>query len=56
MDLTVDDEKFRPSIQAKDFDHDIDLDWINRRRGPFLEQWKKLVSLVFENLRKPEDK
>ena len=56
MDLTTQEEEIRPSNQAEEFGHDIDRDWINHQRELFLVEWKKLLSMVIDNLRKPENK
>ena len=56
MDLTTQEEEIRPSNQAEEFGHDIDRDWINHQRELFLVEWKKLLSMVIDNLSKPEKK
>ena len=56
MDLTTQEEEIRPSNQAAEFGHDIDRDWINHQRELFLVEWKKLLSMVIDNLSKPENK
>ena len=56
MDLTTQEEEIRPSNQAAELGHDIDLDWINHQRELFLVKWKKLLSMVIDNLSNPRSK